>query len=101
MALTFSEDDNAWRGNGSNSYVDLGNPSYLNFTGPITIEAWINLTDGTGIRDIVAHGYSFSPNGEVFLRINNGRFQAGSWDGADHLAEAPMYSTDVGRWDSD
>jgi uncharacterized protein YutE (UPF0331/DUF86 family) len=96
--LTFSEDDIAWRGNGNSSYVDLGNPDYLNFTGPITIEAWVSPTTGTGFRNIVAHGYSFAPNGEVFLRLNNGRYEAGSWDGTNHLASAPMYSTDIGNW---
>jgi hypothetical protein len=39
---------NALSFNGSSSYVDLGNPTALQLTGSMTIEAWINATANPG-----------------------------------------------------
>jgi len=63
------------------SHVGLGNPRGLQITGAITLSAWIKpkLTDG--FRNIVAHGFCKMPNGEVQLRIANGRYEAGCWVG--------------------
>ncbi|MDB9436912.1 LamG domain-containing protein, partial [Dolichospermum lemmermannii CS-548] len=57
---------------GIDDYVNLGNPTNLNITGKITIEAWVKLDNISGLRNIVAHGYNLNPNGEVFLRIADG-----------------------------
>ncbi len=85
--------------NGTNQFVDLGNPSDLNFSGQITLEAWIKPESTSGIQDIIAHGYQVSPSfAEDFLRINNGYYQVGSWNGTTVMAQFPIPSTDIGQW---
>lgn len=68
---------------GVNDYISLGNPASLNFSGRITISAWINpgVISGTDInRNIVAHGYSSGyPRREVYLRINSNYYQVGEY----------------------
>jgi hypothetical protein len=68
--------------NTSNSYVELENPSQLNFNHPITLEAWI-LPGATQAFEsyILAHGYNDDNSGEVFLRIENGSYEIGSEHG--------------------
>ncbi len=93
--------------NGTNQFVDLGNPTDLSFSGqtatssaPITLEAWIKPQSTTGYQDIIAHGYQLSPSyAEDFLRINNGYYQVGSWNGNTAMAQAPIPAGDVGQWD--
>ena len=85
--------------NGTNQFVDLGNPTDLNFSGQITLEAWIKPESTTGLQDIIAHGYQVSPNqAEDFLRISNGYYQVGSWNGSTAMAQAPIPAGDVGQW---
>ena len=54
--------------------IDLsqsGNPGLLNFTGPITLEAWVQPSSSSFFGDIVAKGYySSSPYYEIVLRAN-------------------------------
>ena len=83
---------------GINDYVNLNNPSHLNFTGDITIEAKVKLKATDGMRDIVAHDYTLSPNSSVFLRIWNGQYQIGSWNGTDYMATYAIPSEDIGNW---
>ncbi len=84
--------------NGTSVYGDIGNPDDLQITNQITMQAWIRPTASDGLRNIIAHGYSLTPKGEVYLRIANGQYQAGSWDGVDHVATSPMPLSDLGRW---
>jgi hypothetical protein len=85
--------------NGTNQYVDLGNPADLNFRGPITLEAWIKPMSSGGLQDIITHGYQTSPyQAEVYLRIANGTYQVGSWNGTDSTATAAMPASDLGQW---
>jgi hypothetical protein len=64
--------------NGDNSYVELDNPAGLNFTGPLTLEAWI-LPDSQQFEAyILGHGYNDTGSGEVFLRIEGTQYQIGS-----------------------
>jgi hypothetical protein len=85
--------------NGLSQYVNLGNPSELNISGDITLEAWIKPGSTGGLQDIVVHGYQLSPfYAEDYLRINNGYYEVGSWDGSDAFAEAPIPAGDVGQW---
>ncbi len=88
------------RFNGTNSFVDLANPSYLNFSGLITIEAWIKPVAGDGLRNILAHGYSDQTSGEVFLRLHEGKYEVGSrkHDGASHSVSVPIPDEDLGQW---
>jgi hypothetical protein len=65
--------------NGSNGYVELGNPAGLNFTGQLTLEAWILPDASQGFESyILGHGYNDTGSGEVFLRMENGIYQIGS-----------------------
>ncbi|MFN8497212.1 MAG: LamG-like jellyroll fold domain-containing protein [Anaerolineae bacterium] len=66
--------------------------------GQITLAAWIQPQASDGARNIIAHGYTFNPNGEVYLRIANGKYQVGAWDGADHVAQADVSPADIGHW---
>jgi hypothetical protein len=54
--------------------IDLSqgaNPGLLNFTGPITIEAWVQPSSVNLFADAVAKGYfSSSPYYEIVLRVN-------------------------------
>ncbi|MGZ3460379.1 MAG: LamG domain-containing protein, partial [Archangium sp.] len=84
--------------NGTSSYVDLGNPSALNFSGTLTVEAWIRPQALDGLRDIVAHGYTFSPPGELYLRIFNGTYQVGTWNGQDFSGSVAAPASDIGQW---
>ncbi|MBD2442062.1 hypothetical protein H6G25_02350 [Dolichospermum sp. FACHB-1091] len=83
---------------GVNDYVNLNNPSHLNFTGEITIEAWVKVKATDGLRDIVAHDDSYNPFSAVFLRLWNGQYQIGSWNGTDYMATFVIPSADIGNW---
>ena len=47
----------------------------------ITISAWVkpDVIVGDEFQNIVAHGHTETPPGEVFLRITHGQYQIGSW----------------------
>lgn len=83
---------------GKDDYVRIPQSAHLNFTGALTIEAWIKPQATDGLRNIVAHGHSFTPNGEILLRIHNGRYQVGSWNGRDHLSTFAVPTEDIGAW---
>jgi hypothetical protein len=71
--------------NGTNTYVELENPPGLNFTGPITLEAWIQPAPTQNSEAyIIAHGYNDVGTGEVTLRIENGSYTVGSFNGNSH-----------------
>lgn len=89
---------NALSLNGIDNRVTLGNPSNLNIIGQITLEAWINLDRTDSLRNIIARGYDFNPNGEVFLRINDGFYEIGSWTGQGVAARFAIPSSDIGQW---
>lgn len=84
--------------NGQEAYVDLGAPPELDFTGNVTIEAWIRPKTTSGLQNILAHGYTATPPGELFLRIFAGRYQVGSWNGMDHAVSAPIPEQEAGQW---
>ncbi|MGH7494879.1 MAG: LamG-like jellyroll fold domain-containing protein [bacterium] len=85
---------------GVNDYISIENHEALNFSGALTIEAWVKpeVDANKTIQNIVAHGFAQNPDREVFLRIllsNNKYFyQAGSWNGSDHLASSEMPAAD-------
>jgi len=78
--------------------VALGNPAGLDVTGAVTLSAWIKPEATDGIRNILVHGHSPSPAGEVCLRINNGQYQVGSWNGSDHKTTYAIPAEDIGTW---
>ena len=62
------------------------------------MEAWIKPEATDGLRNIVAHGYTRSPDAEVFLRIRDGYYEVGSWDGTRHSAWYPVPAEDLNNW---
>jgi hypothetical protein len=85
-------------GGGTNGYVSIGNPPALNFTGAITLMAWIYPVATDGIRNIIAHGYTQNPNAEVFFRVNGGKYQVGSWNGPNYYTQYPVDKADLNNW---
>ncbi|MDO4628378.1 MAG: LamG-like jellyroll fold domain-containing protein [Planctomycetia bacterium] len=83
---------------GDGDFVNLGNPAEMNFDGEITLSAWVKAEATNGIRNIITHGHTTNPKAEVFLRINNGYFEIGSWDGTNHQARTQILASDVGAW---
>ena len=85
--------------NGTSQFVDLGNPGDLNFSGQVTMDAWIMPESTAGLQDIIAHGYQTSPtNAEDFLRISGGYYQVGSWNGNNAFAQVAIPAGDIGQW---
>ncbi len=79
--------------------MDLDNPTDLNFSGQITLDAWIMPESTAGLQDIIAHGYQTSPtNAEDFLRISGGYYQVGSWNGNNAFAQVAIPAGDIGQW---
>src|SRR3954469_4028237 len=90
---------NALSFNGTSAYVDIANSGSLNFAGPITLAAWIRPVSSAGYQNILAHGYSAAPVNEVVLRILDGQYQVGAYNGtAAPSLSAPMPAGDVGAW---
>jgi hypothetical protein len=83
---------------GVNDYVNLNNPSHLNFTGAITLEAKVKVNAADGLRNIIAHGHTFNPISAVFLRMNNGRYEVGSGNGTDYATSYAIPKEDIGNW---
>ena len=55
------------------SYDDLSdgnNPGLLTFSGPITLEAWVQPSSSSEFGDIVAKGYDASSYDEIVMRVN-------------------------------
>ncbi|MDB6103474.1 MAG: hypothetical protein JWO52_3473 [Gammaproteobacteria bacterium] len=85
--------------------IERGVASF-NISNKITISAWINPANvsANGIQDIVAHGYTGvgvggqTANAEVFLRMDSGRYELGSWNGVVHEASMAIPSSDQGHW---
>src|SRR6185312_14088682 len=63
-----------------NGYAAIENNGFLDSSREIFLEAEIQPHKIDGIRDIVAHGYTQAPSAEVFLRIHDGNYEAGSWN---------------------
>jgi hypothetical protein len=72
---------------GATTSVDLsggGNTAWLNFGGPITMEAWVQLAASqfNQFGDIVAKGYDAGQNDdELEMRVNGGGFHGGTYNG--------------------
>ena len=71
---------------GKTTYVDCKNPPQLQARpgNSLTIEAWIRADNVEGRQHIVTHGQTRDGDkgAEVFLRIWDGLFEFGTWDGA-------------------
>jgi len=88
---------NAASFDGADSVVDLSggsNPGLLNFSGPITLEAWAQPSNTTeGPANILAKGYDSSLNSEITLRANAGNYFGGSYNGSSHGASGGQQTT--------
>jgi hypothetical protein len=84
---------------GNNQSVTLADAPVSNFSGPVSLSAWIN-TDAskTGFRNIFAHGFTTDPAAEVYLRLQDDAYAVGSYDGRDHQAMSNTGASDVGEW---
>jgi hypothetical protein len=86
---------------GGTNYLELLNPAGLNFAGQITIEAWVLPAAGQPVESyITAHGYSTDTVTENVLRIENGEYFIGSYDGVNHEASFTVPAPDLagGNW---
>ena len=84
--------------NGTSDKVVIGNPSDLNFTGEITLSATVKIDAFGGAQDIIAHGYTLSPDAEIFLRLSGNEIQVGSYDGTTYFTAAALTAADLGTW---
>ena len=84
--------------NGTDQWVNAGNPPLLNAGGVVTIAAWVRPASTDGYHNILAHGWRNNPNHDVALRIHAGNYEFTYWNSADHQASAPIPSSDVGSW---
>ncbi len=91
----FDETSSASMFRGNFTYVELNNPPELNISGPITLEAWIqpaafqkNLANG-----IISHGGNDSFASELFLRVENGKYEIGTGTGK---ASVDIPAEDIG-----
>jgi len=82
----------------STSYVSVPNSASLNFSGAITLSAWVLATADTGTQDILVHG-SISGGTAVYLRINNGNYEVGTYSGGLlHGVSVAAPAGDAGNW---
>jgi len=84
--------------NGTSDGITLAQTAALNLRGDVTLEAWIRPAQLDGLRDVVVHGPSADRAHEVYLRIINGQYQIGTYDGADHFAGAAIPANETGGW---
>ncbi len=94
----FETNNMASRFDGATSFIELFNPTNLNFSGPITLEAWI-LPDAVqdGLANILAHGVNAADNRETVMRLtDSATYTAGSWDGVSHTVGFPIPGGDLG-----
>jgi hypothetical protein len=88
---------NALALNGTNQYASLGNPAVLNFSGRITLSAWVRPSSSGGVQNLLAHGYD--ANHEVFLRIASPNYEVGSWvAGTTYSTIYAVPGGDIGTW---
>ena len=79
LALEKNELMSAMKLDGVNNYISIPKSNPLNFSGAITIEAWIKPEAIDGTRNIVAHGYPFAGTGELVLRMEDEKYEIGIW----------------------
>jgi hypothetical protein len=83
---------------GAEQVVDFGNPASLDVSGNVTLSAWVRPSALDGYRNIVAHGFRWSPSRELALRIVDEEYQFLAWNGVDHMARVPVSAGDVDNW---
>ncbi|MBQ4591147.1 MAG: hypothetical protein IJB20_03865, partial [Clostridia bacterium] len=82
---------------GIDDKVTIENTDQLNFSGEITLSAWVKIEETGGYRGILEHGYYGGR--EVFLRIASGKYQVGIYQSkTNSMAEAAVDPADIGTW---
>ena len=77
--------------------VVIPNSEELNFSGEITLSAWVKIEETGGYRGILEHGYYGGR--EVFLRVASGKYQVGIYQSkTNSMAEAAVDPADIGTW---
>ncbi len=94
----FAADNKAKNFNGSSSYVELLNPAGLNFSGQITLEAWIQPSASqNSFANVLAHGVNRADAAEDVLRLTDGNsYLFASCDGANHGPASAIPAGDLG-----
>src|ERR1043165_1565331 len=85
---------------GTSGSIQFSNLAALNFEGPITLAAWIKpASQSAGLHNIISHGYTTTPNGEMQMRRQGTVYDFGSWNGTGYgIGGALMQPEDVGTW---
>jgi len=93
---------------GVSQYIVIPQNPEMNFSGPATLAAWVNIAATTaGCHYFVSHGYCQIPPGEIALRLGapgcgpgtlDHYWAVGSWLSAEHSAIAPLSSLDYNVW---
>jgi hypothetical protein len=92
---------------GRSGYVALGLPPGLTVPpgaaaeprGAFSMSAWIRPASGSGYQTIVAQGLRYSPNVELSLRINNGKYEFRALrESASTAASHIIPAGDFGQW---
>jgi O-glycosyl hydrolase len=84
---------------GVDDSVWIGRDSDVDIRGQITMSVWIKPTSTSGTQTIISRGYGTWPYyGGTFLRIANGQYQVGYYDGSYRVAAYTIPTGDVGTW---
>lgn len=79
--------------------LHLGDPKHLNISGPITLSAWVKPTHGEEGQYIVGRGYRGKADTEVSLRIKDGFYVIGAWNGKKSSeATCSIPQSDFDQW---
>jgi hypothetical protein len=82
---------------GSTNYIELLNPAGLNFSGQISLEAWVLPDASQGSESyFLAHGYNDDGTAEDVLRIETGNYYVGSYSSVGHSTSIPVPLADLG-----
>jgi hypothetical protein len=94
----FGADNADCQYDGISGSLQVGNPPGLNFVGQMTVGAWVKSSStDPSLHNILAHGFTTSPNGEIQLRRYGTQYEFGSWPTGGGVAAA-VKPEDVGSW---
>jgi concanavalin A-like lectin/glucanase superfamily protein len=104
LAAFRNANDYALQFDGRNKFVSLRDSAALNFSGLITVEAWIYILDANGLYNIVCHGIDAPTKEFLVLRVDGANspnivYRFGAHDSSgDYEVTAPMPPSDLGHW---
>lgn len=88
--------------NGTDQWIEIGNPPLLNTGGAISLAGWVRPDDISAnlTHNLIAHGYEWEPEKhDLALRISKGKYQFTAWkDNFDHDATMTIPDADLGTW---